>query len=154
MYYVGISYLFSDAIDSAYIYLNKSRILDNKFLNTYIYLADVYAKLENKDSAKICLRFVIDNGMKDTTLYARELLQSFAKICGLYLEEKNFKELQKIGKEWTDYDPKSQYAFLYYAISFQGLGDVDGACRNYKRVLQIDPKNKSAKDALSKLSCP
>jgi Tfp pilus assembly protein PilF len=109
--------------------------------------------LGSQDSAVMEFNYVIDNAAKDSTNYS-SLTQAYAKLCGVHLENSSFSNLQKVAKSWTDFDSKSEYAFLYLAISFHGQKEIDSACRNYRKVLAINPKNKNAKDALSKLECP
>lgn len=160
LYYIGNAYFNLSQNDSAIAYLNLSLSKDPDYISSRIFLGDIYTAMANsngnkqsKDNAKNEFRLAISRGMQDTARFSRELLQAYAKLCGIYLEEKNFNELQKIAKQWTDYDSKSQFAWLYMAISYQGQGEKENACRSYRRVLQIDPKNATAKKNIDLLQC-
>jgi len=160
LYYIGNAYFNLSQNDSAIAYLNLSLAKDPDYIASRIFLGDIYTSMANnngnkqfKDNAKNEFRLAINRGMQDTTRFSRELLQAYAKLCGIFLEEKNFNELQKIAKQWSDYDSKSQFAWLYMAISYQGQGDKENACRSYRRVLQIDPKNITAKKNMDLLQC-
>lgn len=161
LYYIGNSYYNLSQNDSAIAYLNLSLVKDPDYIASRIFLGDVYTSMSNtngnkqlKENAKNEFRQAISRGMQDTSRFSRELLQAYAKLCNIILEEKNFNELQKVAKQWTDFDNRSQFAWLYMAISYQGQGDKDNACRSYKRVLQIDPKNATAKKNMELLQCP
>ncbi len=159
LYYLGNAYFNLSQNDSAIAYLNLSLTKDPDYISSRIFLGDIYTSSayngnkQLKDNAKNEFRLAINRGMQDTARFGRELLQAYAKLCGIYLEEKNFNELQKVAKQWTDYDSRSQFAWLYLAISYQGQGDKDSACRSYRRVLQIDPKNTTAKKNIDLLQC-
>lgn len=160
LYYIGNAYYNLAQFDSAISYLNLSLIKDPEYLSSRIYLGDIYTAMSQannnkqlKETAKNEFRAAINKGLQDTARFSRELLQAYAKLCGILLDEKNFNELQKTAKQWTDYDSKSQYAWLYMAISYQGQGDKENACRSYRRVLQIDSKNATAKKNMELLQC-
>ncbi|MCX7736208.1 MAG: tetratricopeptide repeat protein [Candidatus Kapabacteria bacterium] len=160
LYYIGNAYFNLSQTDSAIAYINLSLAKDPDYITSRIFLGDIYAAMSQnngnkqfKENAKNEFRMAINRGMQDTARYARELLQAYAKLCGVFLEEKNFSELQKLAKQWTDYDGRSQFAWLYLAISYQGLSDKENACRSYRRVLQIDPKNATAKKNMELLQC-
>ena len=74
-------------------------------------------------------------------------------VCGAFIEKKDFKSLQKYSKRWVEFDPTSEVGNLYLAVSFQGLGEKDGACKYYNEVLKIKPNNKVAKDNKKLVGC-
>ena len=153
--FLGMSYFSKEKPDSALKYVLASIVLDTNDLTAHLYLADIHASLGNMDSSKLEFKLVIDKGKIDTAEGAKvKVSQAYLKLCGLYFKEKEYKYLQKISTQWTEYDPKSSGAYLYLAISYQAQSDIDNACRYYRKVLQLDPKNKDATDILKKLDCP
>ncbi len=151
LYYIGYDYFNMQKPDSAIIYINKSIEKDPKNLSYQILLGDVHSSMKQTDTAMIIFKDVVTKGMADTAKYAKELNMAFSKLAGLYINEKQFTELNKMAKDWTEFDSKSEYAWLFYAVSFQGKSDIENAIKNYKKVLQINPKNGPAKDNLKKL---
>jgi len=151
LYYMGYNYFNLHKPDSAVICLNKSIEMDTKNLSPLILLGDVQSSMKNTDTATIIFKNAIAIGIKDTAKYAKELSQAYIKLSGLYINEKQFAELNKSSKEWTEFDPKNEYAWLFYAVSFQGKGELENAIKNYKKVLLINPQNAPAKDNLKKL---
>ena len=152
-YYLGNCYYYLGKTDSAKYYLNKSIESDPKLLSSKVFLANVHTGLKETVQAEELFKTAIDMGLQDTAKYGKELSPAFAQMCGLYLELKKYKELNKTAKQWTDFDQKSSIAFLYLAISYQGLKDTDNSCKSYKKVLQLDPKNTIAKKNLEALNC-
>jgi len=154
LFYIGISHLAAERPDSAIIYLNKCIAYDPNDVLAYVYQGDVYSNLGSKDSSKASFKIAIEKGKSDTTKQGISYVnQAFAKLCGIIFDEKNYKELQKTASEWTEFDPTYSFAFLYLGIASQGLEDKDAACRNYRKVIQLDPKNKPAQDMIKKLGC-
>jgi tetratricopeptide (TPR) repeat protein len=152
-FYMGLNHLNAKRPDTAKTCFFKSLEVDNSSLNVRLFIGDAYSQLGKADSAKMMFQFIIENGMKDTAKYIKDLNSAYAKFSGVLLNEKNYKELNKIAKSWTEFDSNSFIAYLYLAISYQGLGDADNACKYYKKVLVIDPKNQTAKKNLQTLSC-
>jgi tetratricopeptide (TPR) repeat protein len=153
-FYIGANMLTDKKIDTALIYLNKSAELDTAFILTQLYLGDAYAAAGNPDTSKIIFKKLIASKSGDTTETGRSYVtNAYSKLCGLIFEEKNYKELQKVGEQWVTYDPKSSYSYMYLAIAYQVQGETEAACKNYKKSLANDPKNKTAKDMLKKLNC-
>lgn len=154
-FFIGSNFFNKEQYDSAFFYFKTSNEIAPNDILTIIYIADVYAKRNMIDSSKITLNQAINTGKNDTTEQVKNyILQAYSKLCNIYVDEKNFKELQKVAKNWTEYDPKSPYAYFYLAISFHGQNDIENACKNYKKVIQLDPKNKAASDMIKKLNCP
>lgn len=153
-FYIGSCYLSLEEPDSALSFLKKAIEVDPSDILTYVYQGDVYSKLGANDSSKLSFRVAIDKGAEDTTAQGKNFTNhAFAKLCGIIFDEKNYKELHKISTEWTKFDPNYSYAFLYLGIASQGLEDKDSACRAYRKVIQLDPKNKPAQDMVKKLGC-
>jgi tetratricopeptide (TPR) repeat protein len=152
-YLLGTCYFSKERADTAEILLKKSVELDSNNLQAKVYLADVMASLGQKDEAKELFLNTITAGMADTAKFKREVTQGFQKLSNLLLDQKQFKELQTIGKQWTEFDPNSDLGWLYLGISYQGQADKDNACKCYKKGLIINPNNSFLKNSIKKLEC-
>lgn len=152
-YFLGSNYANTDAPDTAKTYLLKSIEANPEYYKAHVALGDAYAALDEKDSAIAEFDYVIENAAKDSTNYV-PLTQAFAKLCGIYLEDGKYSSLERTARNWTEFDNESEYAYLYLAISHHGQKEIENACRYYRKVLSINPKNKNASNALSKLECP
>jgi len=154
IFYIGASYMSLEKMDTALIYFKKAIEEDPNDVLSYVYQGDVYSKLGFNDSSKISFKLAIEKGVADTTEQGKNFVnQAYAKLCGIVFDEKNYKELHKTASEWTQFDPNYSYAFLYLGIASQGLEDKDAACRSYRKVIQLDPKNKPAQEMVKKLGC-
>ncbi len=152
-FYMGLNNLYAKRPDTAKTFFMKNLELDPKNLNVRLFIGDAYSQLEKPDSAKMMFQYIIEAGLADTAKYSKDLSSAFSKYCGVLLNERNFKELNKFAKQWTEFDATSPIGYLYLAISYQGLEDKDNACKYYKKVLILDPKNANAKKNLQNLSC-
>lgn len=152
----GMAYFLAEKSDSACMQFAKSIELDPENLKTKLYFADALVAQDLKDSSVIIYTEVIDIAKQDTTNkeYKSVLGQAFSKLASLYQSDKQYAKLKKTTEMWTEYYPESEFAWLYRAISHQGLNDQPGACKYYKMVLKVNPKNKFAKDFRQKLQCP
>lgn len=157
-YFVGYNYLFAEKADStinyndsANYYLNQAVGLDSTNYYAWLYLGDTYAAREEFDNAVKSFQFIIDKA--DTTSNKSVIAQSFAKNAGLYLDKKDWNGLLEHTKKWVDMLGDEEYAWLYRAVGYQGLSNVDSACSSYKKVLTINPKNTTAKKNYEALGC-
>ncbi len=171
-YLLGLSYLFyaneaeiSDEdktirLDNSAKYFLKAIELDPQDLRSMIYMGDVYAAKNDFESAGTQYEKVIELASANPEEFSQQMRQSFAKICGMYLERKNFEGVIKYGSLWTENQPESEYGPLYVAIAYQNKyvktqsdADMNNACKWYKKVLEANPNNNSAKNNLEALGC-
>jgi tetratricopeptide (TPR) repeat protein len=152
-YLLGTCWFNSNRADTASVILTKAIELDPKNLQAKIYLADVKANLGKKDEAKADFMSSLAVALSDTAIYKREINQAYSKLSNLLLDQKNFKEMNTYAKQWTEYDPNSEFAWLYLGISWQGMADKDNACKAYKKGLTVNPKNNFLNSQIKKLEC-
>ncbi|MDR0926234.1 MAG: tetratricopeptide repeat protein [Ignavibacteria bacterium] len=153
-YLIGTANFELKNIDASIAALQKSIEVNPQYYYAYIYLGDVYINQKNVAEGEKLFNFVIDNAKADVTKYSNELNIAFQKLAGQKLDAKKYGDLQKIAKQWLDLLPdKNEYAYLYLAVAYQGLGDQPNACKNYREVLKINPDNKAAKDNIKNLGC-
>ncbi len=67
--------------------------------------------------------------------------------------QENLKEAIAYFDAATDLKADHSAAYLYKAVSYHTLKDKENACANYRKTLQYDPGNSTAKTNLSKLGC-
>jgi len=152
-YLLGNCYFSLEKVDTAEALLKKSLELDPNNITFKIYLADIYANKKEHELAKEGFLDAIKIGLQDTARYKREINQAYSKLSGVLLENKSFKELEKLAKQWTEFDPNYSYSWLYLGIAYQGQGDKDNACKCYKKGAAIDKENQFFKKSLKQLEC-
>ncbi len=152
-YFIGLSEFFNGNSQAAIEPLVKASELNPGFLWSTIYLGDVYANLKNDAKAEQCFNSAVSTGTANAELYKNELNQAFFKLAGMKLDQKKYKDLEKIGRQWLEAMPDSEYAALFTAISYQGLGQNETACKYYRATLKINPDNKTAKENIKSLGC-
>ncbi|OGU56881.1 MAG: hypothetical protein A2X64_02510 [Ignavibacteria bacterium GWF2_33_9] len=153
LYVIGTNYLFSSQPDSAAYYFQQSIALDSINVFAIVYLGDALIQLSNVKEG-------VDQYKRVLTLYAsypsinqNAVIQAYAKIANYHLDKKDYNELNRVAKKWTEAFPDNSFAFLYLAVSYQGMGDKDNSCKYYKRVLQLDPGNATAKSNMKLMDC-
>ncbi len=152
-YTIGTSYFFNGNAQAALEPLKKAVELNSNFLWSRIYLADVFANLGDLENAEEQFNNTIMAGLLDKEKYKSELTQAYVKIAGMKLEQKKFRDLEKIGKDWLAAMPDNEFAALYTAVAYQGLNNLEAACRHYKMTLRINPNNTNARDNIRALGC-
>ena len=159
-YFIGLSYFYMSSPDSVtnyYLESEKAFIdclkADSTNIYAKIYLGDVYVNLKDKGKAKQIYNEVIEEASKDTVKNKDLLTQAYSKICSMYYEEKNFKEVRNISKNWADFDNNSLNANIFLAVAYHQLQETESACKAYAKVLRLDPKNKTALTNRKLLEC-
>lgn len=152
-YLIGVSYYSAGNVDSAIIALQESIKADSNSLQPYIQLGRAYFERDSVAAGQEVLTMAIEKAKIDTAANSRVIEQAFAMRCGKYLDAKQYDVLKKVTAEWVALLPDSEYGNLYKAISHQGLGESDQACKHYKKVLKINPNSKPAKENMSALGC-
>lgn len=152
-YFIGISYFFDGKSAQAIAPLENAIKLNPDFLWAGIYLADVYANMEDPTKAEEQFNAVIARGTTDIEKFKSELNQAYAKLAGMKLEQKKYRDLEKVGRDWLAALPDNEFAALYTAVGYQGQNNAEAACRHYRMVLRINPNNSTAKDNIRALGC-
>lgn len=79
--------------------------------------------------------------------------QALIRLCGLYLQSKEWSSIIATAKRVTEANPKSVPGWLYLGVGQQGNGNTGEACKAYKETLKLDPNSKPAKENLKALGC-
>lgn len=151
-YFIGQSYLLSKDFMNAISPLKKSASIDSSFLFSRISLGDAYTNMDSLVLAENTYNEVIEIGKSDTAKYNFAMIQAFSKLGQMYLDQKKFNDVVKIGERWSTIFPNEAYAYLFQAIGYHNLQKGPQACSNYRKVLKIDPKNSTAQKNLDILS--
>lgn len=152
-YTIGQNFLFNNQPDSAITYLTKAYEMEPKNIFTLLFLGDAYTQMKDMVKGKEYYQQVVTLYKADTTLNQQAVIQAFAKQANTILENKNYNELNKLGKQWVELLPDDVFGYLYYAVSFQGMNDGDNACIYYGKVLKLDPNNATAKKNRELIGC-
>lgn len=171
-YLLGLSYLFHaneeeiseddkiSRLDNAVKYFQNAIDIDQQDLRSMVYIGDVYAAKKDFEKAGAQYEKVIELAIANPEEFSQQMRQSFIKICGMYLDIKNFEGVIKYGTLWSENQPDVEYGPLYVAIAYQNKvrktkseADKSNACKWYRKVLEINPKNDTAKENLEALGC-
>ncbi|MDC1068189.1 tetratricopeptide repeat protein [Candidatus Kapabacteria bacterium] len=145
--------------------LAKAESLISKALTDYgdnpslkLTLADIYSGRGNDEKAKAAFQEIIEKSDKEKD--ASILKAAYAKLAGVIYGEKSWRALTKHTAKWNEFQPESETAALYAAISYQNLyisseadADLQNACKWYKILGKINPANKYAKNFLDQGYC-
>lgn len=153
-YFIGLSYVFDSKPADAIPVFKKAIENNPNFLWSGVYLADAYAAIDSTKLAEEEFGKVISTGKTDPAKYKSELNTAFGKLAGMKLDQKKFKDLENVAKDWLTAYPESEYAPLYAAIANHSANNMEAACRYYKMVLKVNPNNKTAKDNIKAIACP
>ncbi|MBK9250028.1 MAG: tetratricopeptide repeat protein [Ignavibacteria bacterium] len=151
--FIGLNYYSYNKPDSAVIALQEFIQLDPNNLYGRIMLSNSFAALKLTDSSKKTLLDAFEIGKQNPATSKRDLENVLGEICRIYLDAKDYTNLLKYAKTWSELNPESPTAFIYIAVSYQGNADKDNACKNYREVLKRDKENKVAKQNMKALGC-
>ena len=149
--YQGLNYMNLEKYDEAIVAFAKCNEVDSSYIRGNIYIADIYVKKEMRDTAMMIFTNVKDIAVTDTAKYKREIKTVFPKMANMLYKDKKYTALLKLTKEWGTLLPNVKLAWLYRAFAFQSTQDLDSAMAMYRKVLAIDPKDKSANKNLKVL---
>lgn len=81
----------------------------------------------------------------------RNATSAMVKLNAQDLKAKKWADIKERSTKGLELDPKNVGLTLYLAISHQGLGEMDAAKKTYKKVLELDPANTTAKENLKSI---
>ena len=142
--------------------LNEAKNLIASALQTYgenadlyLTLGDVYVGLGDEDQTMANYNKALEIAQSDTSDAGNQriIAGGYQKLVGMYYKQKNWSKVVELGKKW-DSNSSSFGPALYVAIGYQNLyiggGSEDDsllekACKWYKKVLEINPNQSTAK---------
>lgn len=152
-YNLGYLFLMLKSYDSAIVYFNKAIEFDSTNPINYLYRGDAYVSMNNKKQAKSDYQKAAQLVESNIEKNQRYISFSFSKISSLLLDLKDYNELNKYSRRWTELEQNNPTAWIYLAISYQVAKDLPNACKAWKKVKQLDPNNKYATQYLKELNC-
>lgn len=152
--FIGNNFYQDSLVDSAIVYYEKSLALEP---NSYVTnrLAETYGVAGNEPKARALYGQVIATAqMPEASAQDKQAaIQAMLKLNGLDIANKQYDDIVSRCKTGLELDPKNQWLMLYLAFGYQGQGSTENACKWYREVLKVDPKNDSASKNLKALGC-
>ncbi len=152
---IGNNFFADSLVDSAIAQYELSLQKDPK--NGYVTsrLAETYQVKGDEAKARELYGQVITAG---TAEGARKedvsaAISAMLKLNGLDATAKAWAPIVERCAAGLKLDAQNKWLMLYSAIGYQGLGNKEAACRQYRELLKIDPANESAKKNLNALGC-
>lgn len=152
--FIGNNFFADSLVDSATAYYSRALEKDpsNPFFLSRV--AEVSIVRGDIPTAITTLEKAATLGITAATAdQLRSAEQALQRLCGLYLQSKDWSNIVATAKRITDVNPKSVAGWLYLGVGNQGSGNTAEACRAYKETLKIDGNNKPAKENLKALGC-
>lgn len=152
---IGNNFFADSLVDSAIAQYELSLQKDPK--NGYVTsrLAETYQVKGDEAKARELYGQVITAG---TAEGARKedisaAISAMLKLNGLDASAKAWAPIVERSAAGLKLDAQNKWLMLYSAIGYQGLGNKEAACKQYRELLKIDPANESAKKNLNALGC-
>lgn len=142
--------------------LNEAKNLIEDALKSYgqnadltLTLGDVYVGLGDQEQTMSTYNKALELAQSDTTNAnnKRVIAGGYQKLVGIFYKQKSWSKVVEYGKKWSNYS-KSFGPALYVAIGYQNLyiqsgseneSLLESACKWYKKVLEINPNQSTAK---------
>jgi len=77
--------------------------------------------------------------------------QAYYELGDVHMRQKNYKEAVEAYKSALGNGPEATYVVIALARAYEKTGDIKSAITEYRSVLDYDPVNQEAKDALVRL---
>lgn len=150
--YIGNNFFADSLIDSAIASYERSLALLPGYLYANLRLGETYLLADNQAKGKAILELVVTTAKASVSPDERRYgLSAMARLNGQDISDKKWQEIVERSKVGTELDSRSWLAWLYLAIGYQGLQDVENSKKAYREVLKIDPSNDTAKKNLKAL---
>ena len=150
--FIGNNFFADSLLDSAAASYEKAIALNPKYTYAKTRLGETYIAKGDVDRGESILEEIVEGAKTSTNPDERKLaVSAIARLNDRALQERQWAIIVSRSKIATELDPKSVTAWLYLAIGYQGLQDVDNAKKAYREVLKLNPNNEAAKKNLKAL---
>ncbi|MCX6139817.1 MAG: tetratricopeptide repeat protein [Candidatus Kapabacteria bacterium] len=150
--FIGNNFFSDSLVDSAVASYERALALNPKYIYATLRLGETYLAKGDVVTGQSLLEKVITNAQVTTSVDERNYgVGAIIRLNGIDLQDKKWQSLIDRSKIGKDLNPKSVGSWLYLAIGYQGLQDVENAKKSYKEVLKLDPNNDAAKKNLKAL---
>lgn len=153
--FIGNNFFADSLLDSAVVAYTTSLSIDPNNGFTQVRLAETY-ELLGKDSAAVALyEQVIKRGEQPnaSAQERKDAVNAIVKVNSSDYKQSKWDAIQEHCDRGLKLDPNNKWLRLYKAIAYQGAGDTEGACKWYRKVLEVDSSNTMAQKNLSALGC-
>lgn len=152
--FIGNNFYQDSVVDSAIVYYERALALEH---SAYVMnrLAETYGIAGNEVKARELYGQVVTAGQAASAEKGdkQAAVQAILKLNGLDLTSKKYDDIVARCKTGLTIDSTNHWLMLYMAFGYQGSGSTENACKWYKEVLKIDPKNDTAAKNLKALGC-
>lgn len=157
-------------------YLQKATLLDTKYYNAHIMLAQVYAKNGNNEALNYYDKAAAIDPSKSEALYGKAMFlqdkgdtkqaiatyqkliendpqnqDAFYNLGYIYFNQKNYENAKKHFDLATKMNPVFAKAYYMRGQCSEKLGEKDNAKADYNKAITFDPELKIAEEALKGL---
>lgn len=109
--------------------------------------ADIHKRMQNWTEAEITYKQSLSEGPDD--------YNTLVNLGLLYMEEMdNAVDANQYFKKLIEINPSNSFGYLLLAQSYEKLGEPDEAVQAYRNALIVDPNNRTAQQAVDRLSVP
>ncbi len=151
--FIGLCYYSDNKPDSAVMSLREFIQYEPGNLYGRVMLSNSFVALKMMDSSKKTLLEAYEIGKQNPGTNKRDIENVIGELCRIYLDAKDYTNLLKYSKSWSEINAESTTAYIYTAVAYQGMQDKENACKNYREVLKRDKENKVAKQNMKALGC-
>lgn len=119
------------------------------YISAYLWLARTYRSADSTDEAGVAYKKVISLAQGTEDSHKDELAEAYGDFFGINdLIKKRYSSAIDNLKQAITYKPNEPRYHLWLAQAYALSGKKDGAAVEYRKVLQLDPKNADAKKGL------
>ena len=151
LYSIGLCLQFSQRSAEAVDYFERAYNADNNMMWAKYYKADAFFAQEQFSVADSLFLEAITLASRDKALFSKELYQMYTRISILRQSQKKYKDLEIISKQWVADFPDRDNPYLYLGVAYHSQKNVAAAAENYRKALQINPKNEQAEILLKRI---
>lgn len=150
--FIGNNFFADSLVDSASAMYERALLINPKYSWAIFRMGETSLILGDLARGTALLESVVatakSSANQDDRRYANPAI---ARLNARDLTEKRWQPIIDRSKIGIELDAKSISAWIYLAVGYQGLQNVEEAKKAYKEVLKIDPSNETAKKNLKAL---
>ncbi len=147
-YYIGLSYKEMNQYPQALDALRQAAALAPTRADRHFWVAILYQQLDSLSQAEREFQAAVD---LDSTASANKAL-ALRQLGFFKLVRKENTEAVRLLEQSVEMNPKDVQAVVWLAQAYQNSGNRAKATENYRRVLQLDARNKDALEGLKTLT--
>ncbi len=147
----GLSHLAQERGAEAVSSFNQVIASDSTNIDGYYWLMNALTALKETEGIGQIFDAMMRNIPQDAD--TNKLAAAYYFNGSAKFKEKDYKGAITDMEKAIEIKPDYTLAYLYIAVSYHSLKDKANACKFYRKTLQYDPENTTAKTNLNKLGC-